>query len=85
VNYLDYILSKMYSFAGFDYYELRGLDQEDVPLIESGKDEFVKWLTNYFWKNKESRRIILGKVRTKKDCEFAAKEFLRINGANFKG
>lgn len=79
MNYWDYILSKMYEFAGFDYYEVRNLDPQDVPLIQLGKDEFVKWLTNYFWKNKESRKVILGKVKTKKDCEFAAREFWRIN------
>jgi hypothetical protein len=83
-KHLEIILNKMYECVGADYYEIQALNEEDTPYFSwaiDDEEDFVLWLTNYFNRNLDAQKLIKSlRSVTKKTCELAAREFVRVYG-----
>ena len=75
------ILCKMFDCVGATYHadlvKKRGWFLKNQWTVEQ-QEEYIKWLTNYLYKNKEAREEIVftPNIKTKKWCEKAARVFV---------
>jgi len=78
-KHLDIILSEMFLRVGEEYSPSKTQEEEwywTHEWTEKERDEFVKWLAEYLYNNKEARQEIVNyPIKNKKRCADAANWF----------
>ena len=87
-EYLNEVLEEMCDRVGakFKDFDFSGQWFQTHSWTEKEQEDFIKWLTNYLYNNKEAREEILARnIRLKSHIKKAANEFVFTYGWKLKG